>query len=68
MGAAGLHRGLLVEMATGEGKSLTAAVAGVLAGWSGQPCHLVTVNDYLAQRDARCFTRSTARAASPSAG
>ena len=55
VGAVALHRGYLAEMATGEGKSLTAALSGVLAGWSGRPCHIVTVNDYLAERDARAF-------------
>jgi preprotein translocase subunit SecA len=38
-------------MATGEGKSLTAALAAIVAGWSGKPCHVITVNDYLAERD-----------------
>lgn len=52
MGALTLHRGWLAEMATGEGKTLTAGLAAVLAGWRGHPCHLVTVNDYLAERDA----------------
>ena len=52
MGALALHRGWLAEMATGEGKTLTAGLAGVLAGWSKRPTHIVTVNDYLAQRDA----------------
>jgi preprotein translocase subunit SecA len=52
MGALALHRGYLAEMATGEGKTLTAGLAGVLAGWSKRPCHVVTVNDYLVQRDA----------------
>lgn len=52
MGALALHRGFLAEMATGEGKTLTASLAGILAGWSGRPCHVVTVNDYLVQRDA----------------
>jgi preprotein translocase subunit SecA len=52
MGALALHRGLLAEMATGEGKTLTVALAGVLAGLSGRPCHVLTVNDYLADRDA----------------
>jgi len=51
-GALALRRGCLAEMATGEGKTLTAALAGVLAGWTGHPCHVVTVNDYLAERDA----------------
>ena len=52
MGALALHHGYLAEMATGEGKTLTAGLAAVLSGWTGRPCHLVTVNDYLAQRDA----------------
>jgi len=52
MGALALHRGSVAEMATGEGKTLTAALAAILAGWVGKPCHIVTVNDYLAQRDA----------------
>ncbi len=56
-GVLGMDRGWLVEMATGEGKTIVAAMAAVLAGWSGQPCHVVTVNDYLAQRDADQFAR-----------
>lgn len=52
LGALALRRGLLAEMATGEGKTLTAVLAGILAGWAGKPCHIVTVNDYLAARDA----------------
>jgi preprotein translocase subunit SecA len=51
MGALALHRGCLAEMATGEGKTLTAGLAAVLAGWTKRPCHVVTVNDYLVQRD-----------------
>ncbi len=51
-GALVLQRGLLAEMATGEGKTLTAGLAAVLFGWTGQPCHVVTVNDYLVERDA----------------
>jgi preprotein translocase subunit SecA len=51
-GAMALFRGYLAEMATGEGKTLTASLAATLAGWTGRPCHVVTVNDYLAQRDA----------------
>lgn len=47
-----LRQGTLAEMATGEGKTLVAALAAVLAGWSGYPCHVITVNDYLATRDA----------------
>ncbi|MDE3068722.1 MAG: prepilin peptidase, partial [Verrucomicrobiota bacterium] len=51
-GALALHRGYLAEMATGEGKTLTAGLAAILAGWTRRPCHIVTVNDYLVQRDA----------------
>lgn len=52
MGALALHRGLLAEMGTGEGKTLTAGLAAVLAGWSRRPCHVITVNDYLVERDS----------------
>jgi len=52
MGAIALHDGYLTEMATGEGKSLTACLPAVLAAWTGRPFHFVTVNDYLAERDA----------------
>jgi preprotein translocase subunit SecA len=51
-GALALHRGCLAEMATGEGKTLTAGLAAVLAAWTRRPCHVVTVNDYLVERDA----------------
>ena len=51
-GALALYNGYLAEMATGEGKSLTACLSAVLSAWSGMPCHIVTVNDYLANRDA----------------
>ncbi len=52
MGALSLYHGQIIEMVTGEGKTLTATVAAALMGLSGQPVHVVTVNDYLAQRDA----------------
>ena len=52
MGAMALYSGYLSEMATGEGKSLTACLPAVLAAWTGRPFHFVTVNDYLAERDA----------------
>ncbi len=52
MGALALRHGWLAEMATGEGKTLTAGLAAVLAGWTRRPCHVVTVNDYLVGRDA----------------
>ena len=52
MGALAIQRAMLAEMATGEGKTLTVGLAGVLAGFSGRPCHVITANDYLAERDA----------------
>lgn len=52
MGAMGLFHGLIVEMVTGEGKTLTAAVAASALGWLRRPIHVITVNDYLAERDA----------------
>jgi len=55
LGALAMHHGMLAEMATGEGKTLTAALTAVLAGWTRQPCHILTVNDYLAHRDANWF-------------
>jgi len=51
--ALALNSGACVEMATGEGKTLAGALASTLAGWQGAGCHLITANDYLAQRDAR---------------
>ena len=51
-GALVLYRGMVAEMATGEGKTLTAGLTAVLWGWTGRPCHVITVNDYLAERDA----------------
>ncbi len=56
-GLLGLSQGNLIEMATGEGKTIVAAMAAVFAAWSGKPCHVVTVNDYLAKRDAEQFSR-----------
>ncbi len=55
MGALGLCQGRLIEMGTGEGKSLTACLAAVVYAWSGRPFHLLTVNDYLSTRDAEAF-------------
>lgn len=51
-GALALVRGCFVEMATGEGKTLVAALAGAVHGWRARGCHVVTVNGYLAERDA----------------
>ena len=55
LGAIIIHHGCLAEMATGEGKSLTACIAAIIAGWTGKPCHVITTNDYLATRDAEEF-------------
>jgi preprotein translocase subunit SecA len=52
MGAAVLLEGWLAEMQTGEGRTLTAGLAATIAGAAGLPIHVVTVNDYLARRDA----------------
>ena len=57
MGALAIHRGLLAEMATGEGKTMTVGMAATLAGLTGRVCHVVTANDYLAQRDSHEMTR-----------
>jgi len=46
-----LHRGIIAEMATGEGKTLVATLAAYLNALTGQGVHVVTVNDYLARRD-----------------
>ncbi len=52
MGAIVLHQGKIAEMKTGEGKTLTATLTVYLNALSGDGVHLVTVNDYLASRDA----------------
>ncbi|MEJ7824670.1 MAG: preprotein translocase subunit SecA [Solirubrobacteraceae bacterium] len=52
IGAMVLHAGSIAEMRTGEGKTLTATLAVVLNSLPGTGVHLVTVNDYLARRDA----------------
>ena len=51
-GALALENGCIAEMATGEGKTLAATMPVTAAGWRGQGCHIITVNDYLAKRDA----------------
>jgi preprotein translocase subunit SecA len=55
MGGAALMRGWLAEMQTGEGKSLTALLPAITAALMGRAVHIVTVNDYLARRDAEKF-------------
>lgn len=51
-GGLALLRGFVAEMETGEGKTLTATLTACTAALAGEPVHVVTVNDYLAQRDA----------------
>ena len=52
MGGAALHFGWIAEMKTGEGKTLVSTLPAYLNGLTGKGLHLVTVNDYLARRDA----------------
>ncbi len=52
IGGVALHRGLIAEMQTGEGKTLTATLPVYLNALTGLGVHIVTVNDYLARRDA----------------
>lgn len=57
LGAITLHRGAVAEMRTGEGKTLVATLALYLNALAGKGAHLVTVNDYLARRDAQWYGR-----------
>jgi len=52
LGAATLHRGMIAEQKTGEGKTLVSTMPAYLNSLGGDGVHLVTVNDYLASRDA----------------
>src|SRR6266550_2649971 len=52
MGALAMIEGNVAEMATGEGKTLTASLAASVLAWHGRPVHVLTVNDYLVERDA----------------
>ncbi|WP_066017703.1 helicase-related protein [Endozoicomonas atrinae] len=47
----GLQNGYILEMDTGEGKTLVSGLASILLAWRKRPCHVLTVNDYLATRD-----------------
>ncbi|MBP5552774.1 MAG: preprotein translocase subunit SecA, partial [Spirochaetales bacterium] len=53
MGAIVLHEGKILELKTGEGKTLTSVPAGYLNALEGKGVHIITVNDYLAERDAQ---------------
>ena len=48
-----LHKGMIAEMKTGEGKTLVATLAAYLNSLINEPVHIVTVNDYLADRDSK---------------
>ncbi len=57
MGGAALHRGNIAEMKTGEGKTLVATLPSYLNALAGRGVHIVTVNDYLAERDSEWMGR-----------
>jgi preprotein translocase subunit SecA len=57
VGGLALHRGMIAEMKTGEGKTLVATLAAYLNALEGKGVHVVTVNDYLAKRDAEWMGR-----------
>ncbi|HMT49367.1 MAG TPA: preprotein translocase subunit SecA, partial [Dietzia sp.] len=57
VGAIVLHTGAVSEMKTGEGKTLTCVLPAYLNGLAGEGVHVVTVNDYLAKRDAEWMGR-----------
>ena len=56
-GALAIEAGSIVEMATGEGKTLTATMPATIGGWRGRGCHIITTTDYLAKRDAEWMGR-----------
>ncbi len=57
LGGIALHEGRIAEMKTGEGKTLVATLAVVLNSLAGKGVHIITVNDYLARRDAQWMGR-----------
>jgi preprotein translocase subunit SecA len=57
VGGLALHQGKIAEMRTGEGKTLTATLPVYLNALTGKGVHVVTVNDYLAQRDAEWMAK-----------
>ena len=67
MGGIVLHEGRIAEMKTGEGKTLAATLPVYLNALDGRGVHVVTVNDYLARRDAEWMGTSTASWGCPSA-
>ncbi len=57
IGGLALHKGWVAEMKTGEGKTLTSTLPAFLNALSGEPVHIVTVNDYLAKRDSEIMSK-----------
>ena len=57
MGGAALHRGNIAEMKTGEGKTLVSTLPSYLNALTGLGVHIVTTNDYLAERDSEWMGR-----------
>ena len=57
MGGAALHKGNIAEMKTGEGKTLVSTLPAYLNALTGKGVHIVTVNDYLAERDSEWMGR-----------
>ena len=57
MGGAAMHRGNIAEMRTGEGKTLVATLPSYLNALAGRGVHVVTTNDYLAERDSEWMGR-----------
>lgn len=55
--AMAIEDGCVVELATGEGKTLTATMPATIAGWRGRGCHVITFNDYLAKRDSQWMAK-----------
>ena len=55
--ALAMDAGCVAELATGEGKTLSATMPAAIAGWRGRGCHVITTNDFLAQRDAQSMQK-----------
>ena len=61
LSALALINGYLAEIDTGEGKTLSIALAAAFEAWKGEPIHIITANDYLAKRDALTMKKFFAR-------
>ena len=56
MGVLGQYYNFAVQMLPGEGKTITAAISGIIFAWKGKPCHIITSNDYLGRRDSEIMS------------